>query len=128
MPEYPRPCPRCGIVTAEDGFAVDRSRASGRKSHCRECDRRRCQAWYDAHKDELYAQREAVREAARQAHLKALAVKHRKKVAAAKKEAEAGARRQREFLRSIGVQDVSPEELSRRVRRGGGLYIRGRER
>jgi hypothetical protein len=117
LPEYPRPCPRCGIVTAEDGFAVDRSKASGRKSHCRECDRRRCQVWYDAHKDALYAQREAVREAAWQAHLAALAQMHRKKVAAAKKEAEAGALRQREFLRSLGVPDLSPEEVTERARR-----------
>jgi hypothetical protein len=82
------------------------------------CDRRRRRAYYAEHREELYAKREAVREAARQAHLKALVPEHRKRVAAAKKEAEAGARRQREFLASIGVEDLSPEEVTRRARRG----------
>ena len=36
---------------------------------------------------------------------------------AAKKLAEAGAHRQKEFLRSIGVTDLSPEEVSERARR-----------
>jgi hypothetical protein len=104
-------------VTAEDGFAVDRSKASGRKSHCRECDRRRSHAWYDAHKDELYAQREAVREAARQAYLKELEKEHRKSVAAREKLHAAGVRRQRELLRELGVPDLSPEEVTRRAQR-----------
>jgi hypothetical protein len=82
-------------------------------SYCKACDRRRGRAYYDAHRDELYAQREAVREAARQAHLAALAVTHKKKVAAAKREAEAGARRQRELLASLGVPDLTPEEVTR---------------
>jgi hypothetical protein len=43
----------------------------------------------DAHKDELYAQREAIREAARQAELAALAETHRERVEAAKKVAAA---------------------------------------
>jgi hypothetical protein len=80
--------------------------------------RRRGRAYYAAHRDELYAQREAVREKARQAHLAALAVEHRKKVAAAKKEHEAGVRRQRELLKSLGVPDLSPEEITKRQRRG----------
>ena len=100
-------------MTPEAGFSIDRTKASGRKSHCKICDCRRGRAYYAAHRDELYAQREAAREAAWQAHLAALAETQRKKVAAAKKEAEAGARRQREFLRSIGVPDLSPEEVAR---------------
>jgi hypothetical protein len=84
-------------MTAEADFGTDKSKASGRRSYCKVCDRRRGRAYYDAHKDELYAQREAAREAVRQAHLAALAVEHRKKVAAAKKEHEAGVRRQREL-------------------------------
>jgi hypothetical protein len=101
---------------AEDGFAVDRSKASGRKSHCRACDARRAHSWYAEHREELYAQREAGRGAARQAHLAALAVTQKKKVAAAKKEHEAGVRRQRELLKSLGVPDLSPKEVTERAR------------
>ena len=36
---------------------------------------------------------------------------HRKRVAAAKKAHEAGVRRQKELLRSLGVPDLSPEEI-----------------
>ena len=70
MPEYPRPCPRCDVLTEKAGFAIDRSKAGGRRSYCKACDRKRGRAYYGTRKDELYAQREAVREAARQAHLK----------------------------------------------------------
>jgi hypothetical protein len=38
-------------------------------------------AYYAEHREELYARREAVREAAWQAHLKALEKEHRKRVA-----------------------------------------------
>jgi hypothetical protein len=106
-------------VTEEDGFGVDRSKASGRKSHCRECDRRRGRTYYRAHRAELYAQREAVREAARQAYLKRLEKEHRKRIAAVKKEHEAGVRRQKELLRSLGVPDLSPEEITASCREGG---------
>jgi hypothetical protein len=104
-------------MTAETGFAVDRSKASGRKSHCRTCDARRAHGWYAAHRDELYAQRKEVREAAWQAELEALAVENKKRVAAVRRQHEAGVRRQKEFLASIGVEDVSPEEVTRRARR-----------
>jgi hypothetical protein len=86
---YPRACSRCPALTAEEGFALDRSKASGRRSYCKACDRRRGRAYYDAHKDELYAQREAIREAARQADLAALADTHRERVEAAKSVAAA---------------------------------------
>jgi hypothetical protein len=103
-------------MTAEADFGVDRNKASGHRSYCKACDRRRGRAYYNAHRDELYAQREAVREAARQAHLAALSVTQKKKVAAAEKEHEAGVRRQRELLKSLGVPDLSPEEISARAR------------
>jgi hypothetical protein len=74
---YPRACSRCRVLTAEEGFALDRSKASGRRSHCKACDRRRGRACYDA------------REAARQAELAALAETHRERVEAAKKVAAA---------------------------------------
>jgi hypothetical protein len=117
MPDYPRACPRCGVLTEENGFSVDRHAASGRKSRCKECDRRRRKAWYAEHREELYAQRQAVKKAAWQAHLKELGKEHRKKVAAAKKLHAAQVRRQKEFLRSIGVPDLSPEEVMERARR-----------
>ena len=112
MPDYPRPCPKCGVVTEEEGFAVDRSKPGGRKSSCKACDRRRRKIYYQAHKDELYAQRAAAPEARRQAELAELAVEQRKRVAAAKKLHAAQVRRQKEFLRSIGVPDVSPDEIA----------------
>src|SRR5215217_6606795 len=117
MPSYPRPCPRCGVITAEADFGVDRSRSCGRRSYCKACDRLRGRAYYDAHKDELYARRVAGRETAREAELKALEKEHRKRVTAAKKLHAAQVRRQKEFLRSIGVPDLSPEEISERARR-----------
>jgi hypothetical protein len=61
-------------MTAKAGFGVDRSKAGGRRSYCKACDRRRGRAYYDAHKDELYAERLAAREAAWLAELEALAV------------------------------------------------------
>jgi hypothetical protein len=104
-------------MTAENGFSVDRSKASGRRSYCRECDRQRRRDYYAAHRDELYAQREAAREAAWQAELEALTVEHKKRLTAAKKLHAAQVRRQKEFLRSIGVPDLSPEEITERARR-----------
>jgi hypothetical protein len=59
-------------MTAEDGFSIDRTKAGGRKSHCKICDRQHADAYYAEHRAELYARREAVREAARQAHLRTL--------------------------------------------------------
>ena len=75
MPDYPRACSRCGVLTAEADFGADRSKKSGHKSHCRACER----ADYASRKDELQARRDAVREAAWQARLKELEVVHREK-------------------------------------------------
>jgi hypothetical protein len=124
MPDYPRVCPGCHVLTEESGFARDRGKASGHRSYCRDCDRQRARGWYARNRDELYAQREAVREAERAATLKALEPEHRERVKAAKLAAEEGARRQKALLRELGVEDVSGEELSRRVRAAGGLYVR----
>ena len=75
---------------------------------------------------ELYAQRAAVREAEREAALKALEPVHRERVAAAKREHEAGVRRQKELLRRLGVPDLSPEEVRERarVRAAQGRHVR----
>ena len=125
MPGYPRPCPKCGVTTAEEGFCLDRSKSSGRKSHCKACDRRRGNAYYSEHRDELYAKRAAAREAAWQAELKAMEEPHRKRVAAAKRLHAAQVRRQKEYLRSIGVPDLSPDEITEMAREGGGASARG---
>jgi hypothetical protein len=107
-------------MTAEEGFAVDRHAAAGRKSHCRVCDRERTKAYYAAHRDELYAAREAVREAAWQAELEALEVEHKKRAAEQRKLHEAQVGRQKKLLRELGVPDLSPEEISERARRNRG--------
>jgi RecB family exonuclease len=114
-------------MTARTGFGVDSSKACGHRSNCKTCDRRRGRAYYDAHKDDLYAQREAVREAAWQAELEALAEGHRERIAAAMKLHAALARRQKEFLRSIGVPDLTPEEVAERARRDAVLAYQEEE-
>jgi hypothetical protein len=124
MPSYPRACPKCDVLTEEEGFAVDRHAAAGRKSHCKVCDRARRNAYYDAHKDEWNAERQAAREAAWQAELKELEVKHRKRVAAASEAHEAGVRRQAKLLRELGVPDLSPEEVTKRARAARGRHVR----
>jgi hypothetical protein len=111
---FPRKCPGCGTLTAEDGFARDRHQPSGRKSRCRVCHRREATAYHHAVRK---PRRLAALEAERAAEMKILEEEHRKRLAALKKEAEAGARRQKDFLRSIGVPDLSPEEVTERARR-----------
>jgi hypothetical protein len=59
----------------------------------------------------------AAREAAWQVELEALAVEHKKRAAATKKLHAAQVHRHKEFLRSIGVPDLSPEEVMERARR-----------
>jgi hypothetical protein len=98
MADYRRACSRCGVVKPEADFGADRSKKSGHKSHCRACER----ADYASRKDELQARRDAVREAAWQARRKKLEDVHREKVAAAKREHEAGVARQEKLLREIG--------------------------
>lgn len=116
MPDYPRACSRCGVLTAEADFGADRSKKSGHKSHCRACER----ADYASRKDELQARRDAVREAAWQARLKDLEEMHREKVAAAHREHAAGVARQKKLLRELGVPDLSPEEVTERARAAQG--------
>ena len=64
MPDYPRLCPRCRELLGEEAFAGDRSKASGRKSHCRACDREKARRYYEGRRDELKARRVAKRSAA----------------------------------------------------------------
>jgi hypothetical protein len=115
-------------MTAEDDFGIDRTKTSGRRSYCKACDRRRGRAYYAEHRDELSAQREAVGEKARQAHLKELEKESRKRVAAAKKLHDAQVRHQKELFRSIGVPDLSPQEVTERARAAQGRHVRDAER
>ena len=122
MADYPRACSRCSVVKPEADFGIDRAKRSGHKSHCRACEA----AYYASRRDQLYARREAAREAAREAHLKELAVRHRKRVAAAAKAHADGVRRQKKLLRELGVPDLSPEEVAERhERRKGAMCASG---
>jgi hypothetical protein len=114
MMVFPRNCPGCGTLTAEDGFARDRHQPSGRKSRCRVCHRRDVKAYHHAVRK---PRRLAALEAERAAEMKILEREHKRRLKAVRKEAAEGARRQKEFLRSIGVPDLSPEEVSERARR-----------
>ena len=60
-----------------------------------------------------------MREAEREAALKALEPIHRKRVAEAKRVHAAGIRRQKKLLRELGVPDLSLEEVTERERRQG---------
>lgn len=59
-------------------------------------------------------ERDAVREAAWQAHLRELEKENRKRVAQAKKLHAAGVRRQKKLLRELGILDLSPEEVTKK--------------
>jgi hypothetical protein len=111
---YPRECPGCHAMIPEDGFHRDRCQPSGRKSRCRVCHRRDVKVYHDAVRK---PRRLAALEAERAAEWKALEAEHRERMKATKKAAEAGRRRQAAFLASIGVPDLTPEEVMERARR-----------
>ncbi|HEX3609334.1 MAG TPA: hypothetical protein VHU14_06670 [Solirubrobacterales bacterium] len=46
-------CPRCGLAFTPADFAIDRSKASGDKSHCKDCDRRRFRSYYPANRERV---------------------------------------------------------------------------
>jgi hypothetical protein len=48
-------CSRCGDELPLDGFARDASKASGRKSHCKGCDRAKSRRYYEANRDKVLA-------------------------------------------------------------------------
>lgn len=58
---YPSPsqngwkCPKCGEDRGEADFARDASKASGRKSYCRACDREKGKSYYALHRDRVLA-------------------------------------------------------------------------
>lgn len=54
-------CPRCGWTMPHELFAVDRSKASGRKSWCLHCDRWRARAYWEANKDRVRARQRAAK-------------------------------------------------------------------
>lgn len=49
LPDVVR-CPRCGELKARDGFYPDRSKASGFKSLCKECDKAKARRYYEQSK------------------------------------------------------------------------------
>jgi sarcosine oxidase delta subunit len=61
-------CPRCGESRQISDFAQDRSKASGRKSHCRPCDSAKARRYYEANREAVIrrvsAQQKAKRELA----------------------------------------------------------------
>jgi hypothetical protein len=59
--DYPRLCPKCRVLTDRDGFAVDRSKASSRKSHCRRCDTERALRYHYKHAERISARKAAKR-------------------------------------------------------------------
>jgi hypothetical protein len=99
-------------MKAKADFGVDRSKTVGASRTARPATAAAVEPTTTPAKDKLYAQRVAAREAVRQAELEALAVEHKKRVAAQKLHA-AQVRHEKEFLRSIGVPDLSPEKVSR---------------
>jgi hypothetical protein len=106
----PRTCISCETAKAETDFY-------GRRSYCKDCDNERRKAHYAEHREEQFHARAAARQAAEEDRLKAMEPEWRARVAAAKKEAAAGARRQKKLLAELGVPDLSPEEITERARR-----------
>jgi len=45
-------CPKCKRPQPAENFAVDRSKASGRKSHCKDCDNDKSRAYYRDHREQ----------------------------------------------------------------------------
>src|SRR5688572_4584683 len=105
---YPRKCPGCGTLTPEEGFHRDRSQPSGRKSRCRAC---HCSDVGNYHAAVRKPRRLAALEAERAAKLAALEAEHKERIKVLEKAAEAGRRRQAAFLASVGLPDLSPEEV-----------------
>ena len=50
-----RPCSRCGETQPLSEFSVDRSKSSGRKSHCRRCDCERSARYYLENREAVLA-------------------------------------------------------------------------
>ena len=48
-------CFSCGELFAAGSFAIDRSKAGGRKSICLSCDRKRSRVYYEANRELLLA-------------------------------------------------------------------------
>jgi hypothetical protein len=50
-----RECPNCGELRKIAEFARDRSKASGRKSHCKLCDAAKAKSYYEANRERVIA-------------------------------------------------------------------------
>ena len=53
--EPPCKCVSCGEALRADEFYVDRSKASGRRSFCKSCDRARARRYYGDHRAQVVA-------------------------------------------------------------------------
>jgi hypothetical protein len=95
---FPRKCPGCGTLTPEEGFHRDRSQPSGRKSRCRACHCSDVGRYHAAVRKPRRLARLAAERAAEEAVLKKEWARRRK---AAKREAEAGRRRQEKLFAEI---------------------------
>ena len=60
-------CSKCGVELRLEEFACDRSKASGRKSICKACDRAKAAEYYERNRERIleaaFARNEAAREA-----------------------------------------------------------------
>jgi hypothetical protein len=50
-----RKCPKCGELRKIIEFARDRSKASGRKSHCKVCDNAKARRYYEVNRERVIA-------------------------------------------------------------------------
>lgn len=58
-PDSTKSCSNCGDVLELDEFPRDRSKADGRKSICRACDRAKAKAYYEANREQVLARASA---------------------------------------------------------------------
>lgn len=65
-PSEVRRCPRCMAEHTADDFARDSSKASGRKSQCKECDNAKSRAYYEANRERVLARVKAQKRRARE--------------------------------------------------------------
>ena len=58
-PNLTKSCTKCGEARTLDEFPRDRSKGSGRKSICKECDREKARGYYQANRETVLARMSA---------------------------------------------------------------------
>jgi hypothetical protein len=48
-------CRKCGVERPQEEFAVDRSKATGHRSHCKSCDRAKSRRYYEENRERKLA-------------------------------------------------------------------------